>query len=109
GIYDRFKQVALGAHTADPREVRPDLASKITNRVARDARRAGAVEDGLTASMIAAEKRGLEFLKACFLLRQINIEQTHELLTFLLDGFGEFRQASLEHVRPQPLEAFGLL
>src|SRR5258705_9701242 len=73
GIYDGFKKVALRPYTADAREVRPDLPSEITNRVARNACRAGAVEDGLTAPMIAAQDRPLEVLEARLLLRQIDI------------------------------------
>ena len=78
GEGDRLEQVAFGANPPDPRQVGPDLAPQIADRVARGTRRFRAVEHGLTAANVAPGDQLQQLVEPLGLLlhpgRQLHIE-----------------------------------
>ena len=90
--HHRFEQIPLAAHLADSGQVRTDPPADVANRVARQARGLGAVEDRLPSSNIAALHACQELVETLRLLRRVHMDRRQQRLPRLLDRLGILRE-----------------
>src|SRR5262249_17795395 len=85
---DRFQQVALGTDGPDLRQIGPDVAAAITDLVAGETGRFGAVEDKLPASDVSVLGRSEQLFEMSNLLGMVCVYFRIKFYRLLLDARG---------------------